>query len=164
MTPPSVDLELYRPNAGVVLFNTQGLCWLGRRKGAEPPWVWQWPQGGMDEGEDGETAALRELYEETGIQPAQVELLGSTPDWLTYDFPPEVLARQKKNWAGQKQLWFGYRFLGTDADFDLTAVPPQEFDAFRWAGLDEAVDSVIPWKRGVYRAVAETFRAFEVPT
>ena len=86
-----------------------------------------------------------------------MELLGSTPDWLTYDFPPEVLARQKKNWTGQKQLWFGYRFLGTDADFDLTAVPPQEFDAFRWAGLDDAVASVIPWKRGVYRAVAETF-------
>ena len=70
------DLSLYRPNAGIVLFDARGLTWLGRRKDARGPWVWQWPQGGMDEGEDAESAALRELYEETGVTPAMVEKLG----------------------------------------------------------------------------------------
>lgn len=157
------DLSRYRPNAGVVLFNQDGLTWLGRRKGTKGPWVWQWPQGGMDEGEDAEAAALRELYEETGATATMVEKLGQIEGWLAYDFPPEVLARKKKNWRGQKQRWFAYRFLGTDADFDLTAVPPQEFESFRWMPLASAVELIIPWKRPVYEAVAEAFKEFAAP-
>ncbi|TGY88825.1 RNA pyrophosphohydrolase [Marinicauda algicola] len=154
------DLSLYRPNAGIVLFDAGGLTWLGRRKDARGPWVWQWPQGGMDEGEDAESAALRELYEETGVTPAMVEKLGEIEGWLAYDFPPEVLRQKRKNWRGQKQRWFAYRFLGSDADFDLTAVPPQEFESFRWAPLDAAPQLIIPWKRPVYEAVAAAFATF----
>lgn len=154
------DLSLYRPNAGIVLFNAQGLVWLGRRKGTQGPWVWQFPQGGMDSGENAETAALRELHEETGITPDKVDKLAEINGWLAYDFPPEVLARKRKNWRGQKQRWFAYRFLGTDADFDLTAVPPQEFESFRWIALERAVELIIPWKRPVYEVVAEEFAGF----
>ncbi len=164
MTRPAVDpdrdLAAYRPNAGVVLFNASGLTWMGRRNGEVGPFVWQWPQGGMDAGEDPEEAALRELYEETGARRDQCERLGEIPHWLAYDFPPEVLASRKKNWKGQRQRWFAYRFHGEDADFNLTAVPPQEFDAFDWVALQDAPDLIIPWKRPVYEAVVEAFARF----
>ncbi|MEO1038757.1 MAG: RNA pyrophosphohydrolase [Pseudomonadota bacterium] len=159
---PSRDLSQYRPNAGIVLFNAKGLTWLGRRHGEAGSHVWQWPQGGMDAGEDPEAAARRELYEETGARSEQLHLLGTIEDWLAYDFPPEVLAQRRRNWRGQRQRWFAYRFTGADSDFDLKAVPPQEFEAFEWASLDEAVARIIPWKRPVYRAVADAFAKFAV--
>jgi len=105
-------LAAYRPNAGIVLFNRDGLTWLGKRFQETGPWVWQWPQGGMDAGEDPAEAAYRELYEETGIRADQVMMLGTIERWLSYDFPPEVLAQRKKNWKGQRQRWFALRFLG----------------------------------------------------
>ncbi len=154
------QLSYYRPNAGIVLFNREGLTWIGKRYQEQGPFVWQWPQGGMDAGEDPVAAALRELYEETGIRADQVEALGTIAHWLAYDFPPEVLALRKKNWKGQRQRWFAYRFLGTDADFDLTAVPPQEFEEFRWERLERVPELIIPWKRPVYEEVARAFARF----
>lgn len=156
-------LAAYRPNAGIALFNREGLTWIGRRYREAGQWVWQWPQGGMDAGEDPQAAAYRELYEETGIRSDQVELLGTIADWLAYDFPPEVLALRKKNWKGQRQRWFAFRFLGTDADFDLTAVPPQEFEAFRWEKLERVPELIIPWKRTVYEDVVRAFSSFAQP-
>ena len=157
------QLSYYRPNAGIVLFNREGLTWIGKRYQEQGPFVWQWPQGGMDAGEDRVAAALRELYEETGIRADQVEALGTIEHWLAYDFPPEVLALRKKNWKGQRQRWFAYRFLGTDADFDLTAVPPQEFEEFRWERLERVPELIIPWKRPVYEEVARAFARFARP-
>lgn len=151
----------HRPNVGLVLFNSEGKVWLGKRYGADEPWCWQFPQGGMDEGETPEEAGLRELYEETGVTTDLIEPLGGIDDWLTYDFPPEVLAQRKKNrWRGQKQRWFAYRYLGTDAEFDLKAVPPQEFSEFRWVSLETTPQLIIPWKRDVYERVADAFAAF----
>lgn len=151
----------HRPNVGVVLFNTEGKVWLGKRYGADEPWCWQFPQGGMDEGETPEEAGLRELHEETGVTQDLIEPLGSIEDWLAYDFPPEVLAQRSRNrWRGQKQRWFAYRYLGTDADFDLEAVPPQEFSEFRWVSLETTPQLIIPWKRDVYARVADAFAAF----
>ena len=82
---PNRDLSRYRANVGVVLFNAQGRAWLGRRAGAEGPHNWQFPQGGVDDGEELEAAARRELHEETGL--SSVELLGRTEGWIAYDFP-----------------------------------------------------------------------------
>ena len=157
------DLAAYRPNVGIVLFNGDGLTWVGKRFEESGPWVWQWPQGGMDAGEPPQEAAYRELFEETGIRIDQAVLLGSIEGWLAYDFPPEVLARRKKNWKGQRQRWFAFRFLGTDADFDLTTVPPQEFESFRWERLERVPELIIPWKRAVYEQVVEAFSGFARP-
>ncbi len=160
MTEPYPE---HRPNVGVVLFNAEGFVWFGKRFGAEGPWCWQFPQGGVDEDETLEQASLRELHEETGITSDLVAPLGMTEGWLAYDFPPEVLAQFGKNrWKGQKQRWFAYRYLGTDEDFNLTAVPPREFSKFRWVALSETPALVISWKRQVYARVVEAFRPFSV--
>ncbi len=154
------DLTRYRPNVGCVLFNDRGQVWLGRRAGTPEPWCWQFPQGGMDEGETAIEAAVRELYEETGARAPLITPLGAIDDWLAYDFPPDIADRPDqagRGWIGQKQKWFAFRWLGTDADFDLDAVPPREFETFRWEALAATPALIIPWKRAVYEVVAEAF-------
>lgn len=147
----------HRPNVGVVLFNGEGQVWLGRRARTPEPWNWQFPQGGVDDGEDLLDAALRELEEETGARSA--ELLGRTEGWIVYDFPPEVAARGGR-WRGQKQVWFAFRFTGDDSEFRLDGHHQVEFEAWRWARLDEAPELIVPFKRAAYEQVATAFRRF----
>jgi putative (di)nucleoside polyphosphate hydrolase len=152
----SLDLSLYRPNVGVVLFSGAGSVWLGRRAGTPPPHNWQFPQGGVDEGEDLEAAALRELHEETGVSSAT--LLGRTGDWITYDYPPELAGtRRARGFIGQKQVWFALRFTGEEAEIDLEGHGEAEFDAWRWGELDEAPGLIVPFKRPVYEQVVAAF-------
>lgn len=153
------DLTLYRPNVGVVLFNPDGRVWLGRRAGTPGPHNWQFPQGGVDPGEDLEAAARRELAEETGAR--AVSFLDRTHDWIAYDFPPgHGGAKRLRGWRGQKQVWFAFRFEGDDAEFDLAAHHgPPEFDEWRWAFLDEAAALIVPFKRAAYDRVVEAFGA-----
>jgi putative (di)nucleoside polyphosphate hydrolase len=157
----------YRPNVGIALFNADGRILIGRRFRDDGPEIilpgleWQMPQGGVDQGEDLREAALRELWEETSVRSA--EYLAET-DWLTYDFPaydgpPHRLAK----FRGQQQKWFALRFTGNEAEIDpLTPRngQPAEFDAWRWERLDRVADLVVPFRRKVYRAVAESFVRF----
>ena len=162
MDPAAPDLSLYRPNVGVVLFDRRGRVWLGRRLKTEGPYNWQFPQGGVDEGEDLYAAALRELHEETGV--TSVSLLGRTEDWLTYDFPQGWTgSKALKGWKGQKQVWFAFRFEGKDGEIDLSLHTPPEFESWRWAEIDEAAECVVPFKRETYEHVISTFRAHAVP-
>jgi putative (di)nucleoside polyphosphate hydrolase len=153
-----MDLSQLRPNVGIVLVARDGRVWLGRRAKTPPPLNWQFPQGGIDVGEGDFEAALRELKEETGV--TSVSLLGRTRDWLGYEFPPEHQgSKLGKGWLGQKQIWFAFAFEGDDAEINLeTHGPDVEFDAWRWAELDEAADVVVDFKREVYRQVIDAFR------
>ena len=152
-----MDLSRFRPNVGIVLIRADGQVWLGRRADTPGPRNWQFPQGGVDDGEPLLDAALRELREETGV--TSVRVLDRTQDWLAYVFPPEH-ARSKvaKGWLGQKQVWFAMRFLGEDSEIDLGAHDEIEFDTWRWAHIDEALDTVVEFKRPVYRQVIDRFR------
>lgn len=158
-----MDLSKYRPNVGVVLFHPDGRVWLGKRAATPGPWCWQFPQGGVDDGEDLEAAARRELAEETGA--VSVTLMGRTDGWITYDFPPEAKgAKIARGWKGQKQVWFAFRFDGEEVEFDLSgqadAGGHPEFDAWRWGYLDEAPGLIVPFKRPAYEAVAKAFQGF----
>ncbi len=149
----------YRENVGIVVFNRDGRVWLGRRIRTQGSHTWQFPQGGVDPGEDLEAAALRELYEETGIR--SVTRLGRTEGWIAYDFPEGFGGtKAAKGFRGQKQAWFAYRFTGEDTEIDLTAVPPQEFADWRWADIAETADLVVPFKREAYLQVITAFARF----
>lgn len=150
------DLSLYRPNVGIVVFNRDGQVWLGRRSHAKGPHTWQFPQGGVDPGEELEAAARRELYEETGLR--SVTYLACTEGWITYDFPADFVSSKKaRGFKGQKQAWFAFRFDGEDTEVDLDAVPPQEFEEWRWADIAETPDLVVPFKRDAYLRVIAAF-------
>ena len=154
-----MDLSQYRPNVGVVLFRPDGHVWYGRRTGAPGPHNWQFPQGGVDAGEDLTDAARRELLEETGVRSAS--LLDRTPDWITYDFSPEVRgSKSARGWKGQKQIWFALRFEGEDSEINLNLHHEVEFDAWRWGRLAEAPDLVVPFKRAAYLQVVAAFARF----
>ena len=155
----SEDYPGHRPNVGVVLFNDEGKVWLGKRANTPDPWNWQFPQGGVDEGEDLYAAALRELAEETGVTSA--EYLGRTEGWVVYDFPPEV--KKFGKWTGQKQVWFALRFTGQESEIRLDGHHQVEFEAWRWARLDEAPKLIIPFKRPAYEQVAAAFGQFAGP-
>jgi putative (di)nucleoside polyphosphate hydrolase len=152
-------LSEYRPNVGVVLFNSRGDVFFGRRIGDfadlgedKDAYRWQFPQGGVDEKEDFVEAAFRELKEETGVVSAR--LLALTPGWLVYDFPKGY---KKKNWRGQRQKWAAMLFEGADDEIDLEADDHQEFDDWRWGELEEAPSLIVPFKRNVYRELATAF-------
>lgn len=154
-----IELDLYRPNVGVVLFHPDGRVWLGRRVETAGPYNWQFPQGGIDAGEDLYEAAKRELAEETGVVSAS--LLGRTDGWIAYEFPADHGgSKQAKGWKGQRQVWFALRFEGKEAEIDLQAHSHPEFDAWRWGYLEETPDLVVPFKRKAYEAVVEAFRPF----
>lgn len=152
----------YRFGVGAVLFNRDGLVWVGRR--IAKPWrkpedAWQMPQGGIDDQEDPAAAVLRELEEETGT--ARATIIGETRNWLTYELPPEVKGRAwNGRFRGQAQKWFALQFTGSDADFDLTGHEDPEFDAWKWVELSSLPDLIVPFKRAVYECVVDEFAAF----
>jgi putative (di)nucleoside polyphosphate hydrolase len=149
-TPP------YRPCAGIMLLNRDGKVFVGQRVDSTLE-AWQMPQGGIDDGEDAEAAALRELGEETGIAPDLVELVAVAPDELFYDLPPEMIGKVwKGRWRGQRQRWFLYRFLGEDRDVDIATVH-EEFRAWRWADPADLPTIIVPFKKALYEAVLAAF-------
>ena len=153
------DPKLYRPNVGLAIFSRRGHVMIGRRAGVrkdETRHAWQMPQGGIDRGETPAQAALRELGEETGLLSRHVEVLEEAADWLYYDFPPALKARLAGPFFGQRQKWFAFRFIGSDTDIRLDGHTP-EFDAWRWAKLEETPELVIPFKAAVYADVAKRF-------
>jgi putative (di)nucleoside polyphosphate hydrolase len=147
----------YRPGVGIVLMNRDGKVFVGRRidRRAGLP-AWQMPQGGIDRNEKPRHAALRELYEETGTDKA--EIVAKTRGWLSYDLPPAVAATARHGrWRGQRQRWFLMRFLGEDIDIDL-ARHDAEFDAWKWVDPAELPGLIVDFKRPVYVALLDEFR------
>jgi len=154
----------YRLNVGAALFNSAGHVFVGRR--ADMPagmeHVWQMPQGGIDAGEDPKTAILRELEEEIGT--ANADILAEHPDWLTYDLPPHLVGQVfGGRYRGQRQKWFALKFNGADADINLKAHTHPEFEAWRWAPLQDLPDLAVAFKRNIYAQLARDFARFGAP-
>ena len=146
----------YRPCAGIMLLNADGLVFVGQRLDSALD-AWQMPQGGIDEGEDAEAAAYRELGEETGIAPHLAQVIARSAGEHLYDLPPHMIGKMwKGKYRGQRQIWFLMRFLGSDADIDI-ATDAQEFRAWRWAERDSLVDLIVPFKRELYTNVIAEF-------
>lgn len=156
----------YRPCVGVMVLNREGLVWAGRRialadsEMAGTDRLWQMPQGGIDKGEDPLPAALRELYEETGMK--TVSLLAEAPDWINYDLPESLVGiALKGKYRGQTQRWFAFRFEGDENEIAINPPPgghEAEFDQWAWKPMAELPDLIVPFKRGVYEQVVAAFR------
>jgi len=154
----------YRPCVGVMLVNAAGLAFVGKRidtrgQPDEGGVYWQMPQGGIDEGEELREAALRELWEETGVGHEHVTVLAQTREEVLYDLPDELIG---KLWGGQfrgqRQHWVLARFTGEDHDIRLDAHDPAEFCEWQWIDPAQLPEVIVPFKKRVYRAVLDEFR------
>jgi putative (di)nucleoside polyphosphate hydrolase len=149
-----IDTQGYRENVGIILTDGRGRVLIAGRVGNGG---WQFPQGGITLDESPEAAMYRELNEEVGLTPADVESLGCTKAWLRYRLPDRFVRHsQRPLCIGQKQRWFLLRLLTDPSQvrFDTTSVP--EFDCCRWVDYWRPVKEVIYFKRQVYvKALSE---------
>ncbi len=144
-----IDSEGYRPNVGIILSNREGRLFWGRRIGQN---AWQFPQGGIRRSESPEQALYRELGEEVGLGPNDVEIIGVTKGWLRYRLPPNLVRRYCTPLCiGQKQVWFLLRLLGSEHSVCLDSSAQPEFDGWRWVDYWYPLSEVVSFKRNVYR-------------
>ena len=143
-----IDPDGFRPNVGIVLIREDGRVFWARRIHRDG---WQFPQGGMNSDETPMEAMYRELFEEVGLNQADVEVLGSTPGWLRYRLPRRcVRATQKPVCIGQKQVWFLLRLRAEESAVRLDASESPEFVDYRWVDFWYPLKNVVSFKRGVY--------------
>ena len=143
-----LDRDGFRPNVGIILLNQRSQVFWGKRIRTHS---WQFPQGGIDRGENPEQAMFRELHEEVGLFPQHVHVLARTRDWLRYEVPDRFIRRDARgHYKGQKQIWFLLQLVGHDWDLNLRATDHPEFDAWRWNNYWVPLDAVVEFKRGVY--------------
>lgn len=153
-----IDRDGYRPNVGIILCNTRNQVFWAKRINQH---AWQFPQGGIQAGESPEQAMYRELNEEVGLLPEHVRILGRTRNWLRYDVPSQWTRRDNRGvYRGQKQIWYLLRLTGRDCDVSLRASNHPEFDAWRWSEYWIELDSVVEFKRDVYRLALEELEHF----
>ena len=146
----------YRRCVGALLFNAEGLVFVGRRRDTRED-AWQMPQGGIDGDETPEKAVFRELDEEIGT--ANAEIIAESRGWLSYDLPDEIAGRLwGGRYRGQEQKWFALRFTGRDADIDLGEGADAEFSDWKWVPIDDLPGLIVPFKRPIYEAVVNQFR------
>ncbi len=106
-----IDGEGFRANVGIIVCDVRGLLLIGGRIGQN---AWQFPQGGVQSGESVEQAMFRELHEEIGLTPRDVEVLGCTRDWLRYRLPEQFIRNNVHPLCiGQKQRWYLLRLTGS---------------------------------------------------
>lgn len=145
-------MKPYRKNVGIVVFNKVGNVLTGER--IQFPGAWQFPQGGIDDSEDSLFAARRELYEEVGIKDA--ELIAEYPDWITYDFPPEINIGHLRKYRGQIQKWYLFYWNNSIINCNLT-IHEQEFKEVRFQTLPSTLNSIVSFKLEVYKKIVDYF-------
>ena len=145
----------YRLGVGLVIINNQSEIFTGRR--LDNTKAWQMPQGGIDDNEIPLETAYREMSEETGIQKRKVALLKQSKLWYRYDLPQEI---QSKFWGGkfrgQSQKWFLFKFIGINSDINIETKYP-EFSDWRWSKKTDMLNSIVPFKKSLYRSVLKDF-------
>ena len=149
-----IDRDGFRANVGIVLMHDDGRLFLGRRAGGRG---WQFPQGGMQRGEAAEQSLYRELREEIGLTPEDVEIVTSTERWLRYRLPSRYVRQNAEPLClGQKQRWYLLRLRRPDTQFRFDCTEQPEFDRWRWVDFWQPIREVIYFKRPVYtRALHE---------
>lgn len=165
IVPRVIDSEGFRANVGIILCNREGDVLWARRIGQQS---WQFPQGGIQAGESAEDALYRELYEEVGLAPEHVDVLGCSREWLRYLLPPRLIRHDRKPLCiGQKQRWFLLRLIGGEDKVCLGNSDRPEFDHWRWVDYWYPLDDIVEFKREVYQLALNEFApilAKQLPT
>ncbi|MBV7314245.1 RNA pyrophosphohydrolase [Shewanella sp. NIFS-20-20] len=150
-----IDSDGFRANVGIIICNKFGQVMWARRYGQHS---WQFPQGGVDDGESAEEAMYRELYEEVGLRPEHVQILCSSRSWLRYRLPKRLVRQDSKPMCiGQKQKWFLLQLKSQESAINLNSSGHPEFDDWRWVNYWYPVRQVVSFKREVYRKVMKEF-------
>ncbi len=154
-----IDSEGYRASVGIVVAQGNGdVLWAKRVQAGDS---WQFPQGGIDEGESVTDAMFRELYEEVGLQQQQVTIVAQTRTWLRYRIPDHLVRKHPKNRCiGQKQRWFLVRLDCSPEKIRFDCGDKPEFSEWRWVSYWYPVNQVVAFKRTVYR---RALRELSVP-
>ncbi|MEK9680492.1 MAG: RNA pyrophosphohydrolase [Pelagibacteraceae bacterium] len=143
----------YRKGVGMMVFNDQKKIFVGKRIDNQE--AWQMPQGGVDQNEDYETAAKRELFEETGIQ--SIRIIKKSSNEYIYDLPEHLIGKiWKGKYKGQKQEWFLIKFLGPDSEININQKHP-EFNEWKWVNINDLPNLIVSFKKNLYLSVIEEF-------
>jgi len=144
---------MYRPNVCAVIIDNQSKNLLMfHRIGIEKA-GWQFPQGGIDEGETENEALFRELEEEIGTR--EISIIKTSKNLIYYDFPSWVLEKMKSQgisnkFKGQAQRWYLLKLRG-GVDLIRFDHQPQEFDKFEWVSKQDTLNRIISFKRPAYK-------------
>ena len=144
-----IDSDGFRLNVGIILANQFNEVLWARRIGQSS---WQFPQGGIKVDETPRQALFRELNEEVGLLPKDVEIIASTKGWLRYRLPKKMVRHNSHPvCVGQKQKWFLLRMLSEDSEVSVSNGSHPEFDGWRWVSYWYPLGQVVSFKREVYR-------------
>lgn len=148
----SFPTRYFRAGVGAVVLDARGRVLLLER--SDVAGAWQFPQGGLDEGESPLAAARREVQEETGIPARALRLLGRHPELLAYELPSS--ARTPRTGMGQVQYWFYFETHAVNVP--LEELPPGEFRAARWTTIHRAVAQAVSFRAPLYRQLRRHLR------
>ena len=140
----------YQQNVAAILCNGEGKILVCER--LQTPGAWQFPQGGVDEGETVEKALTRELGEEIGLEPGDFRILEKKAGYR-YLFP----SGQRRGHDGKDQTYFFCALLADEKKINIETAHP-EFRACKWIFPQEFRRDWLPkMKLGVYSAVFQDF-------
>jgi len=147
--------DLYRPNVAMIILSNnypdKKEIFIAQRNDLSE--VWQFPQGGIDEGEEVQEALFREMKEEIGTKKAKI--IAEYPEWISYDFPSKI-AKKMKPYKGQKQRYFLLK-LKKSAKIDLDTKHP-EIDDYKFVKVKDALSLSASFKKDVYKKVIKYFK------
>ncbi|MBU0720687.1 RNA pyrophosphohydrolase [bacterium] len=147
--------NLYRPNVAMIIVSNnypqKKEIFIAQRNDLLD--IWQFPQGGIDEGEEIIEALFRELEEEIGTD--KLKIVAEYPEWISYDFP-EKIAKKMKPYKGQTQRYFLLK-LKKSAEINLDTKHP-EFSSHKFVSVDDVLDITAHFKKPVYEKVISYFK------
>lgn len=147
--------KIYRPNVAAIVLSSSypAKCEIFIASRIDVEDAWQFPQGGIDEGETPNQALFRELKEEIGTN--NVDIIAEFPEWVSYDFPPSVASRMAP-FDGQTQKYFLVK-LQKGATIDINTEIP-EFSQYKFVKTAKLNDYITFFKRTVYKKVLKYFK------